>query len=115
MGLYTWIFIICNVLISRTEVSVHAHHLNLNVAVLVERTPELEMPFIINRTIGIIELGKIKAQEITKNSTQMNFIVQPLDAPICVPQGFGALVAKLYHTTGIDAIIGPGKYNFNII
>ena len=85
---------------------------NITVAILIERSAILDMPFIINRTIGIIELATSKAREITKHSANLDFIVRYADVPACVSLKWGALAAEVYHGNDIQAIIGPGMYTF---
>ena len=81
---------------------------NITIAVILERSAELDMPFTINRTIGIIELAKRKAQEMTADLAHLDFIVRYIDAPRCTSRSWGALAAELYHINDVHAIIGPG-------
>ena len=82
---------------------------NLTVAVLMERS-QADLPFVINRTIGVINRGMAKAQEILKHSVNLNFIVRYADIPTCTSLKFGALAAEVYHNNEIHTIIGPGNY-----
>ena len=78
----------------------------MTVIVLVERTIP-PGPFSINNSIGIIELGVEKAQEIVEHSVNLNFVVRHKKIR-CVGLEWGALTAELYHTHNVHAIIGPG-------
>ena len=85
---------------------------NITVAIILERSAVLDMPFTINRTIGIIELAKTTARAITKDVSNLEFIVRFADVPNCVTEQWGALAADIYHNNNIQAIIGPGMLNF---
>ena len=82
--------------------------INMSVAILMDRSPR-DLPFIINRTIGVINIGIEKAREIVKDSVNLNFILRYADVPTCSSLKFGALAAGVYHSNEIHAIIGPGK------
>ena len=99
-------------LFSRTYTS--DDNTNITVAILIERSAIQDMPFIINRTIGIIEIGTKVAQEMTQNVTNLNFILRYADVPGCVNLKWGALASELYHNYDLQAIIGPSKNEFMI-
>ena len=80
---------------------------NITVAVIMERAL-MDMPFAINRTIGVINIAMAKSQEMVKNSVNLNYIVRYADIPTCTYLQFGALAAEIYHNNEIHAIIGPG-------
>ena len=82
--------------------------INMSVAILMDRSPR-DLPFIINRTIGVINIGMEKAREILKDSVNLNFILRYADVPTCSSLKFGALAAEVYHNNEIHAIIGPGR------
>ena len=85
---------------------------NITVAVIMERSPT-DMPFGINRTIGVINNAIDKSKKIVNQSINLNFIIRYTDVPTCTYFQFGALAAEIYYTSGseINAIIGPGKEN----
>ena len=85
---------------------------NITVAIILERSAVLDMPFTINRTIGIIELAKTTARAIMKDMANLEFIVRFADVPNCVTEKWGALAADIYHNNNIQAIIGPGMFKF---
>ena len=82
--------------------------INMSVAILMDRSPR-DLPFIINRTIGVINIGMEKAREIVKDSVNLKFILRYADVPTCSSLKFGALAAEVYHDNEMHAIIGPGK------
>ena len=74
-----------------------------------ERSPVLDLPAQLNRTIGVIERAMNKTREILQDVANVDFIIRNLDAPTCTNSHWGALLAELYYERKIDAIIGPGK------
>ena len=88
---------------------------NITVAVVNERSPVLDLPAQLNRTIGIIERAMNKTREILQYVANVDFIIRNLDAPTCTNSHWGALLADLYYQRKIDAIIGPGKINRTLI
>ena len=91
---------------------------NITVAVIMERSPT-DMPFGINRTIGVINNAIDKSKKIVNQSINLDFIIRYTDVPTCTYFQFGALAAEIYYNSEseINAIIGPGKENntFNVI
>ena len=81
---------------------------NVTVAIMAERSTR-DLPFNINRSIGILELGIEKAREIVNQSADLTFIVKLIDIGFCTPFKFGAYAAEAYHVHRVDAFIGPGK------
>lgn len=87
---------------------------NITVALVHERSAGEDLPFTINRTIGILQMAMTKAKEIVQGTVKLNFIIRPADTIGCTTLQFGALVAELYHRDKIDAVIGPGTFSVNI-
>ena len=85
---------------------------NITVAVIMERSPT-DMPFGINRTIGVINNAIDKSKKIVNQSINLDFIIRYTDVPTCTYFQFGALAAEIYYNSEseINAIIGPGKEN----
>lgn len=102
----TLIFMLLNVMTDKYQQTNALE--NITVAYITERSYITDMPFIINRTIGLIDIAMAKAQEIVKDVAHLDFIVRYADVPACTPFKFGALAAEIYHTTEIQAILGPG-------
>lgn len=82
---------------------------NVTIAILMERSAQTDMPFMINRTIGLVNMVTEKAQEMVENSTNLNFIVRYADVPGCTDMKWGSLASEVYHTNEIHGIIGPGN------
>ena len=82
---------------------------NITVAVIMERA-QVDLPFGINRSIGVINMAMDKAQSIVRHSVNLNFLVRYLDVRTCTSRKFGALAAEMYHDNGIHGIIGPGNF-----
>ena len=90
---------------------VSVHSVNVTVALVHERSVVVDIPFTINRSIGILEIAMKKSQEIVQGTVNLNFIIKPADTKGCTALKFGALVAELYHRDKIDAVIGPGTFD----
>ena len=86
---------------------------NITVALVHERSAGEDLPFTINRTIGILQIAMAKSREIVQETVNLNFIIRPADTRGCTTLQFGALVAELYHRDNIDAVIGPGTFPLN--
>ena len=87
---------------------------NITVAVIMERA-QVDLPFGINRSIGVINMAMDKAQSIVRHSVNLNFLVRYLDVRTCTSRKFGALAAEMYHDNGIHGIIGPGILCFFVV
>ena len=87
---------------------------NITVAVIMERA-QVDLPFGINRSIGVINMAMDKAQSIVRHSVNLNFLVRYLDVRTCTSRKFGALAAEMYHDNGIHGIIGPGSLCFFVL
>ena len=81
---------------------------NITVAVLLERSVN-DIPFSINRTIGLIEIAINKSRDMLQQSVHLEFIIRYADVPTCTALEWGALAADIYHNNEIHAIIGPGN------
>ena len=92
--------------------SVYPCCVNVTVAYVTERASITDVPFMINRTVGLIEIAMAKAKEIVKHAVNLNFLMRIADIPGCTPMKFGALVAETYHSNDLAAIIGPGNYTY---
>ena len=101
---FSYIFFLClnNV--------VSACCVNVTVAILMERSSKTDMPFLINRTLGLVNTATAKSKEIVKHSANLNFILRYADVPACTSLKWGALASELYHNNDIHAVIGPGLY-----
>ena len=82
--------------------------INVTVAFMVERGA-IDLPFNINRSIGILELGIAKAREIINQTADLTFRIYTIDTFTCTPFKFGAYAAEAYHVDHADVFIGPGK------
>ena len=87
---------------------VSSYELNVTVAYLTESSIQ-DIPFTINRTIGLVNSAMDKAREIVGDKINLTFVVRYADIPGCTSLKFGALASELYYNMKIDAIIGPGK------
>ena len=83
--------------------------MNITVAIVNERSPVLDLPSQLNRTIGVIERAMNRTREILRDVAHVDFIIRNLDAPTCTNSHWGAMLAELYYEKKIDAIIGPGN------
>ena len=86
---------------------VSSYELNVTVAYLTESSIQ-DIPFTINRTIGLVNSAMDKAREIVGDKINLTFVVRYADIPGCTSLKFGALASELYYNMKIDAIIGPG-------
>ena len=84
---------------------------NITVGIILEgATPgSTPLSFAVNRTIGIIELAKIRAREMTKDLANLDFIIRYTGVSTCVARDWGAMAAEAYHNFNVNAIIGPGR------
>jgi hypothetical protein len=80
---------------------------NITIAVLLERS-SVDMPFIINRTHGLVSMAAKKTREMLDGVANLEYIIMPVDVPGCVATKWGAMFAELYNRFRPHAIIGPG-------
>ena len=76
-----------------------------------ERSVNMDFPFSINRTHGLISIAKNHTRHIVGNKTNLEFIVMPVDVTTCSAMDWGAAFAEMYFHYRPHVLIGPGTCN----
>ncbi|XP_045198693.2 atrial natriuretic peptide receptor 1-like isoform X2 [Mercenaria mercenaria] len=81
---------------------------NITIGLLLERSVDVDFPFSINRTRGLISVAINQTQELLKNIVNLDYIIMPVDVPTCTAMEWGAAFAEMYFTHKPHVLIGPG-------